>query len=122
MTKTTSSLLINSLELRVNLGWLAQERKRQQTIFLTIEVRYGHTPNACHTDNLEDTVCYDKLVSTIKEKIAKRHFSLIEKLTCDIYDLTQPLLPEKSLLKVSLLKYPNIKGLTGGVQFSYGDF
>jgi dihydroneopterin aldolase len=119
---THCHLTINALELSIHLGWPTAERRALQRIFLDVEIRYPTPPKACQTDKLEDTVCYDSLIRTIKEKLNDRHFHLVEHLAKSIYDIIQTLLPTDANSRIRILKYPRIEGLTGGVHLSYGDF
>ena len=122
MTIQIGNLLISKLELNVHLGWTQDERVRTQTVFVDIEIRYADAPRACHTDKLEDTLCYDQLIRVIREKLSKQHFQLIEHLANTIYHCIQSLLPDNTRANVRVHKYPNIDGLTDGVYFSFGDF
>lgn len=117
-----NTLSINKLELQVHLGWSEEERQGKQSVFIDIEIRYPDILRACLTDQLADTVCYHQLVDLIREKITPRPFHLIEHLSYEIYQITYPLLPEKSALSVRVLKHPQIEGVKDGVCFSYGDF
>lgn len=116
-----SSLLIRDLELRVFLGWPEKERLKEQRVLLNADIRYANPPAGCETDKLEDTVCYAEVIEQVREKIGDKHFHLIEYLSHDIYHIMKPLLPEKALLTIRITKHPMIAGLTGGVQFSFGD-
>lgn len=122
MTKPICHLRINALELSIHLGWEKEERETPQTIFLDIDIHYPEAPIACQSDKLEDTVCYAKLVDTIRKKIGTRQFHLVEHLSSAIYRIIHPLLPQGTTLRVCILKYPRIDDLSGGVTFSYGDF
>lgn len=121
MTPLFSSLLIRDLELRVFLGWPEKERLKEQRVFLNVDIRYPIPPIGCQTDKLEDTVCYAVLIEKVREDIGDKHFHLIEYLSHDIYHIMKPLLPKQTLLTVRITKHPMIAGLTGGVQFSFGD-
>ena len=65
--KTVNALSINQLELDLFLGWPDEERQRQQTIMLDIVLQTPTPPNACITDNLDDTVCYQHLIKKLRE-------------------------------------------------------
>ncbi len=115
------ALTINGFELPVFLGWPDAERQQPQTVRIDLIVQFATTPEACTTDQLQDTFCYDKLLARLREKITDKEYRLIEHLASDIHTLLKSLLPHDAKLKVSLLKFPAINGLTGGVTFSYGD-
>lgn len=118
----STTLFINALEMPIHIGWTDNERLHPQSIFLDIELRFPKTPKACETDQLEDTVCYDSMIRTIREKTHQRHFKLVEHLASEIYRIVQTGLPEKTLAKIKIKKMPAISGLTDGVCFHYGDF
>lgn len=119
--KCYTKLYIRKLELSVNLGWRNPERKLKQGIELDLEISFPLPPKACVTDNLDDTLCYDELISTLREKIRTKKYRLVEHLCAEIYTLTKSHLPKKSKLNVKLTKYPKIQGLINGVCFAYGD-
>ena len=116
-----SKLTINGFELAVLLGWPEAERQQAQTVRIDLAIEYETPPTACMTDQLQDTFCYDKLLTHLRDKISDREFHLIEHLTVVIHSIIKPLLPADSQLTVSVLKFPAISGLTGGVTFSVGD-
>lgn len=121
MTKPAISLSINGLELSVHLGWTEEECQREQIVLLEVDISFSDIPKACATDNLDDTLCYSALITTIREKINNKKFRLIEFLTHELYQIIKAYLPEGSKIMVRLTKYPPIQGLTGGVCFTYTD-
>jgi len=116
-----STLLIKQLELSVNLGWRSAERRQEQPVLVDIHIEFPKPPSACESDNLDDTICYAKLVNELREKIIVKHYRLVEHLGLDIYQITKTHLPLLSKVIVHVTKYPKLDGLTGGVCFSYGD-
>jgi len=116
-----SSLMINGFELPVCLGWPEAERRQAQTVRVDFEVQFATPPKACETDQLQDTFCYDKVLTLVREKIQEQEFRLIEHLAVEIHRMTKPLLPSGTLLTVHVLKFPAIPGLTGGVTFTCAD-
>lgn len=117
----SSSIQLNALKLEIFLGWLDSERMQQQTIFADIHLGFLTPPKACISDDLQDTFCYDMLISQIKTHLANRHFRLIEYLGQDIYQYLKQILNPGISIKISLTKKPAIENLTGGVTFFYGD-
>jgi len=120
-TQLPCKLHIHSLELNVNLGWRSKERSLSQAILLDMDIHFKKPPKACTTDNLQDTMCYAKLIEEIRDKTAVKQYKLIEHLSADIYQLAKKTLPEEVCLTVRITKYPNIAGLQKGVSFEYGD-
>lgn len=119
--KTHSTLFIRDLELNINLGWRTAERKLEQAVLLNMEIHFPKQPKACASDNLDDTVCYADLINEIRQKIAKKHYRLIEHLSAEIFQIAKSFLPSRSKLSVAITKYPKIDGLRGGVSFVHGD-
>lgn len=115
--KLKSKLCIRDLELRLHLGWPDNERLKEQTVYIQIEISFHELPRASRTDKLEDTFCYSKLINLIKEKTLGRHFHLIEHLTGELYNVIKELMPEHDVL-LSITKYPAIEGLKNGVTFT----
>lgn len=116
-----SSILLSGLELGVLLGWLPEERSREQTVVLDIQIHFRQPPLACHTDELVDTYCYDALTQLIKNHLQAREFKLIEYLSREIYDICKKHFSNAARIDIRLTKKPKIKNLTGGASFTYGD-
>jgi len=121
MKKLNTSLSIRQLKLKVHLGWGEKERNKPQIIFVNIDLAFEKPPKACVTDQLDDTICYDVLITKLNKKIIKKKFRLIEHLSQTIYLFIKTQIPKKTKVVVHLLKYPDIAGLKDGVRFSYGD-
>jgi dihydroneopterin aldolase len=119
--KLFSQLYIQSLELNLHLGWSDKERGQAQTVFLDLNIHFPAPPIAANTDDLNDTICYDKLIENIREKILPKQYRLIEHLSADIYAVAKKILPRDYKIIVRLSKQPSISGLKGGVSFLYGD-
>lgn len=113
-------LQINELELGVFLGLPSEERARRQMVKLDIEILFPEVPGACNTDDINDTVCYHKLINSLRGELEDKKFQLIEHLTSEIYKTLARLLPTNSKIAVSLTKHPQIQGL-GSVTFHYGE-
>lgn len=121
MTTPVSAMLIKGLKFEVCLGWPEKERLQKQTVLVDIDLQFAVPPAACESDQLADTFCYSDLIIKIQKEIGEKNYRLIEHLSYDIYRMIKPMLSDKSKVIVRILKYPHIDGLTGGVQFSYGD-
>lgn len=115
-----SAIKLNQLKLMVQLGWPDAERMSLQPIFVDFKIRFLNVPNACQTDVLDDTFCYDSLVTFFKTEVAKRQFRLIEHLGAYLYQLAKNRLTEHAIT-ICLTKQPPIADLTNGVSFYYGD-
>jgi dihydroneopterin aldolase len=71
------------------------------------------------TDRLEDTVCYDALVSAIKRVVLDREFSLIEHLANEIVTSVMSLVGPGNGLRVTVRKVaPPVPEITNGAEFT----
>lgn len=112
---------LNGLELSVNLGWPQGERVKQQIVTLDATIYFAKAPLACTSDNLDDTVCYDKLVEKIKSYLIARNFRLLEHLGHELHQIIKTNFPADTRVKINVTKKPAILNLTGGVTFCYSD-
>ncbi len=114
-------ITLNGLELSVNLGWPQGERIKQQIVTLDVTLHFKTPPNACSTDQLEDTYCYDHLVSVIKTSVATRNFRLLEHLGYEIHRAIKQEVAKEIAVEICITKKPAILNLTRGVTFCYSD-
>ena len=115
--KTT--LTINQLTLEVSLGWPAAERATKQTVSVDIEIHFLTFPEACKTDELLDTICYDHLICALQDYVALRPYRLVEYLCADLHAwLKQQLSQHNVSVKVSVRKLPIINNVARHVCFS----
>lgn len=121
ITSPSSHLAIRGVELLLSLGWDDSERATNQTVMLDLDIHFREPPLACRTDELQDTFCYDKLITDLYTHVTAKSYRLIEHLCEEIYQDTKPKLPAQATLTVRVTKYPSISHLTGSVSFSYGD-
>ena len=113
--------MLRALELNVFLGWLDTERENRQAVSLDIHLQFSQPPLACASDNLSDTVCYDSLITEIKNHLGTRHFRLLEHLGCEIYQVIKQNLAASTSVNICITKKPAITDLNGGAAFYYGD-
>ena len=121
MNKPAASIFIKQLELSVYLGWALEERSKKQIVNCDIHLLFPSPPKACVSDDLADTICYDDLITQIKNKIEQQTFRLLEHLGHDIYTLIVSNVSDKMKVHIQLTKQPAISQLAGGVCFSYGN-
>lgn len=114
-------LTLHQLVLSLHLGWQQEERAHPQSVWVDIELYFDDEIHACHTDQLTDTICYDTLVTTLKDHLIHREFFLIEHLTFEIYQIVKKNVSQKTGVNICVTKKPKIEGLLGGVSFIYGD-
>jgi len=120
-TAICTNLTLSGLELSVYLGWREAERLQKQNITVDINICFLSPPTACLTDNLDDTVCYNALISHVKEVFSTKRFKLIEHLSAELYQTIKLALSSDVKINVWVKKQPAIANLTDGVTFHYGD-
>ncbi len=116
-----ASLAIRDLELNVYLGWSLYERDLLQSIKLDISIFFTSPPQACTTDQLDDTFCYAAIIQRIQQHVATKKFCLIEFFSHDIYQLVKSMFTQPISLIITITKQPKIPEFSGHIQFSYGD-
>lgn len=121
MKPITAHLQLRQIDLKLNLGWRSKERSQEQGILLDIDIDFPQAPSACETDHLDNTVCYDQLIQTIRQKLGDKQYKLIEHVARDTYLIVSSQLPPEATTIIHITKFPKVVGLTGGVCFSYGD-
>lgn len=120
-TNPRATLCIQNLELDVRLGWKATERKTTQKVNVDIIIQFLKTPHACHSDEINDTICYATLIQYLQAYLLDLEFLLVERLTQTIYEAVKTYLASPSHLTIKLTKWPNIPGLRDGVSFELRD-
>lgn len=118
---TTTSLLLNGLCLAVFVGVYPEEQEKKRNINIDLHIRFQAPPPGCHSDQLQDTYCYDQIIAYIKDKLGDRKYKLIEYLSREIHGFLKEYFPPATLISVRVTKQPNIPDLSRGVTFEYGD-
>ena len=95
-------LELKGVDLELRLGWPEEERAQPQVVKLDLVIDFATAPEACATDSLEGTVCYDALIREIRSRI--RECRLIEALSARIHAIAGELLPPGSRLAVTVHK------------------
>lgn len=116
----TPHLRINRLALAVKLGWEESERKKAQTVFLDMLIQFPTLPLAAIDDDLQNTICYQKLITELREHLQNMSFRLLEHLTYEVYQYIKKMLAPTINFQITMTKYPAIEGLTEGVSFTLG--
>ena len=91
-----------------------------------IDLNFQVLPVGAMNDNLEDTVCYSKLVQSIKSFCRDKKFNLVEHLATEVYKVVNESLQDhRSLvnsINVTAHKVsPPVPDIHGGVTFTYCD-
>lgn len=120
MKNFQSKIKLNQIKLDVNLGVTEEERKVKQTIIIDIIFYFDSMPNACLTDNIDETICYFTVFSLIEKYLENKEFKLIEFLCYEIHKLVIDNFVMAKYLKVAITKkYPPIKDKLNSASFEY---
>jgi FolB domain-containing protein len=116
MTATThaayTTLALHDLRFPVYLGWGDEERATTQTVRIDLDIHYASQPQACVSDTLEDTNCYQQLCDCIQSVCQQKSYRLIEHLCYAIYERIKKNIPNNALIKVCTHKLkPPIEAL-----------
>lgn len=71
-------LILEKLNLKVKLGYSAEERSLPQWVSVKIKLNLPNLPAACIDDNLNNTFCYASLSEALQTFCDERSFKLIE--------------------------------------------
>ncbi len=116
-------LTIRGILLPIRLGSSADERLDPQPVEIDLTIRFETPPRGMVTDRLEDTVCYDALVNTVKAVVSDREFSLVEHLANEIFTSLRGLVEPGDELRVTVRKVsPPIPEITKGAEFTVGNW
>jgi dihydroneopterin aldolase len=116
-----SCIHLHDLEFNLHLGWTDAERATPQRIIVDIKLQFSTPPLASATDNLNDTVCYDALLTQIKTHLAGKSIRLLEHLAEEIYQAIKTFITTPLSTVVRVTKKIPIVGVIGNVTFEYGD-
>ena len=78
-------ITIKNLKLFAYHGVNPEEKENGQNFFIDLDY-YLDMENACHSDNLDDTVSYAKVVKTARRVFTAQSFDLIEKAAQTVAD------------------------------------
>ncbi|WP_157670294.1 dihydroneopterin aldolase [Chitinibacter sp. FCG-7] len=97
------------------IGWYDWERTQSQAVELDLEIGLP-SARACVSDDLVDTIDYDKVVTHLRTVMAEKHFLLIEALAEHIahillHDFGAPWI-RVSVTKLNILKDVGRVGVT----------
>jgi dihydroneopterin aldolase len=117
-----SVLNINKLRINIHLGWSRDERETRQDVDVYIKFFFNRLPKACITDNLEETICYDKLAKQITSYTEAKQFKLIEALCYQLYNLIRQTTSNETKIWIKVIKCnPPIENILGSTSFVLSD-
>ncbi len=114
-----SILEINKLILDISIGVEDEERAVLQSIELNINIAFAKIPIACSSGNIDDTICYAKLLESIKLFCLGKEFYLIEQLAFSLHQhLKSHMLHSEDILKLQICKSPPLKEIKDNCCFA----
>jgi FolB domain-containing protein len=114
---------VRDYEIHLLLGNNESERLKKQRVILNVSLRFSGDNGACHSDSLEDTVCYSKLLAFIDEKLKNARFNLIERAAEFLHDeISDYLNNGEILVRVKVVKFPYAIKNPDGVSFICSDW
>ena len=117
-----SGLDLKDIRLMMRVGHLEEERQTKQAMRLDITIRFDVPPHACKTDELQETICYDTLLSQVTSYCENNVFNLLEFLAQSLYVFIKSCCGDKDRILVRVTKlHPPIAVLHGGACCFYGD-
>lgn len=72
-------IYLHTVRAKTLIGWYDWERVAPQVVELDLEIGLPSS-RAGASDNLTDTIDYDRVVTTLRESLADQHFQLLEAL------------------------------------------
>jgi dihydroneopterin aldolase len=116
-----SKVNIHGLTTLVHLGLSEEEKANQQEVQWDVEIQFSKVVAACFDDNIDSTICYDKIVNKINAICKLQDYSLIEHLCFKVYQVIKS--QTHLLVKVSVTKSPkNDNNLVYKANFTISDF
>jgi dihydroneopterin aldolase len=92
-------LNIANYETHIVLGNNEYEKHEKRKIIIDISLRFSEKVNACLSDDIDDTVCYAKLINFLEDKLQNAKFNLIERTVQFLYDEISAHLNDESIQK-----------------------
>jgi 7,8-dihydroneopterin aldolase/epimerase/oxygenase len=121
----TSQLNLKELTIPVHLGITKLEQKKAQPVNLNISINQSIIPLGCHSDNIDSTICYDKLCQKIKSLCQSKAYNLIEHLCHEIWHFIAHYVKNEFNINFNLTviisKNPPIKNLKSASFSLYGE-
>jgi GTP cyclohydrolase I len=120
----TAELQFQTKEFPISLGCFPKEFQETTPVQIQVEVKFLTPPQACTSDRIEDTICYDHLSQLLYACCFKKHFNLIEHCGYEAYSTLKKFFKLKSishLLRLKLTKKLMHEDLQQSA-FQIGDF
>ena len=116
-------LAFHKLRLFLMIGCDPRERVFRQPVDIDMEFHLAQLPKGCHTDELDDVICYRDIVLDIQKECHDREFKLIERLAYFVAMRSIELAKQHTsdpfdiVIKVTKV-HPPVEHIHDGVSFS----
>lgn len=71
-------LKLIEIDLEVYLGVHKIEQENLQKVKMNLTLSYHKIPKGCFSDDIKDTICYEKICNALFKKVYHKRFKLIE--------------------------------------------
>lgn len=123
MPPSFHALRLEDIRLQVRLGYEDSERERPQEVRLTVEFRSETHLSDLKSDQLEGTICYERICAALAAHLESREFKLIERVAAEGYAIARELAGPGARVALRAHKVrPPIARLLGGAFYTCGDF
>ncbi|MDR2724345.1 MAG: dihydroneopterin aldolase [Holosporaceae bacterium] len=92
-------LNITNYEMYVILGNDDSEKHKKRKVIINICLRFSKKNKACCADDIDETICYAKLINFLDTRLRNAKFNLLERMTQFLYDEISSYLGDSSILK-----------------------
>lgn len=117
-----SKINICNLTTSAYLGVSMQEKAVKQEVKWEVEIQFLELVKGCFDDNIDSTVCYDKIANKINDICKLQDYNLIEHLCFKVYEAIKSQIIGGSI-KVTVIKTPNNQNdLMYKANFTISDF
>lgn len=114
-------IVIRQYRTQISLGVPEEERAQPQPVDFSLSIRMPEEAFS-GADQIDSTLCYDQICQTISTLVEGQSFSLLEKLTYEVYQgLKAGLLREHPFQLTAHKVNAPVDHLLGGVQATYGE-
>ena len=112
---------LSDLRLSLSIGLTEEERSALQPIRFDVKITYVTPPQACQTDEIDDTICYHTMVNNIEAFCSKRVYKLLESLCYELFQHLKHTIKEDVKLWIRVEKCEPPVNNVSHVSFEYGE-
>lgn len=100
----SAELQINELCYFVSLGCSDAEKSILQEVLISVSVVFANPPQACESDDLQNTICYAQIADCLFVSFENQKFNTIEKLAMHSWQVVKKLCTEKTQISIKINK------------------